>query len=192
MGSIIAARFELQDEAARAVNALVDAGFDRGRISSFFVNPAGQHDRFAVGGDRDKSPGAEETDKGAAAGVAAGAGAGAVAGVAAAPVAGPLGPVLGGLVGGHLGGLVGSLSATDDDPVPRRVAGMLVAVQLDESADVADSADAVNSAIEQRAMRVLQDLQGTDLERAEGQIRDGDWIDFDPLIPPQWVQGGVG
>ncbi|MDR6582515.1 hypothetical protein HBH1_01710 [Herbaspirillum sp. BH-1] len=189
MGSIIAARFELQDEAARAVKALVDAGFARERISSFFVNPAGQHDRFAVGGDRDKSPGAEETDKGAAAGVAAGAGAGAVAGVAAAPVAGPLGPVLGGLVGGHLGGLVGSLSATDDDPVPRRVAGMLVAVQLDESADVVDSAD---FALEQRAMRVLQDLQGTDLERAEGQIRDGDWIDFDPLIAPQWVQGGVG
>jgi len=192
MGSIIAARFELQDEAARAVNALVDAGFARERISSFFVNPAGQHDRFAVGGDRDKSPGAEETDKGAAAGVAAGAGAGAVAGVAAAPVAGPLGPVLGGLVGGHLGGLVGSLSATDDDPVPRRVAGMLVAVQLDESADVADSVDAADFAIEQRAMKVLQDLQGTDLERAEGQIRDGDWIDFDPLIAPQWVQGGVG
>ena len=186
MGSIIAARFELQDEAARAVNALVDAGFARERISSFFVNPAGQHDRFAVGGDRDKSPGAEETDKGAAAGVAAGAGAGAVAGVAAAPVAGPLGPVLGGLVGGHLGGLVGSLSATDDDPVPLRVAGMLVAVQLDDSAASADSA------VEQRAMRVLQDLQGADLERAEGQIRDGDWIDFDPLVEPQWIPAGVG
>ena len=130
MGSIIAARFELQDEAARAVNALVDAGFARERISSFFVNPAGQHDRFAVGGDRDKSPGAEETDKGAAAGVAAGAGAGAVAGVAAAPVAGPLGPVLGGLGGGHPGGLVGRLQATGGDPVARRGARLVVGGEL--------------------------------------------------------------
>jgi hypothetical protein len=179
MSSIIAARFELQDEAARAVSALVDAGFARERISSFFVNPAGQHDRFVVGGDRDKSPGAEETDKGAAAGVAAGAGAGAAAGVAAVPVAGPLGPVLGGLVGGHLGGLVGSLSATDDDPLPRRVAGMLVAVQVGQSGD---------ATLEQRAVKVLRDLQGLDLERAGGEIRDGDWIDFDPLSAARWVE----
>ena len=167
MSSIIAARFELQDEAARAVSALVDAGFARERISSFFVNPAGQHDRFVVGGDRDKSPGAEETDKGAA------------AGVAAVPVAGPLGPVLGGLVGGHLGGLVGSLSATDDDPLPRRVAGMLVAVQVGQSGD---------ATLEQRAVKVLRDLQGLDLERAGGEIRDGDWIDFDPLSAARWVE----
>ncbi|WP_343651657.1 hypothetical protein [Herbaspirillum sp.] len=176
MSTIIAARFEQQEQAAHAVEALVEAGFARERVSSFFVNPAGQHDRFAVGGDRGKSPGAEETDKGAAAGVAAGAGAGAAAGLAAAPVSGPLGPVLGGLVGGHLGGLVGSLSATDDDPAPRRLAGMLVAVALAEPAQ------------EQRAVRVLQQLQGSEVERAQGQIEQGDWIDFDPLRAPQPLQ----
>lgn len=175
MSTIIAARFDLQDEAAHAVSVLEEAGFARERISSFFVNPAGQHDRFAVGGDRDKSPGAEHTDSGAAAGVAAGAGAGAAAGLASTPVTGPLGPALGGLVGGHLGGLVGSLAATDDDPIPRRVAGMMVAVAAEQEQQAA------------QAIRLLQGLAGADLERAEGNIQEGDWTDFDPLSIPQPV-----
>ena len=175
MSTIIAARFDLQEEAAHAVSVLEEAGFERGRISSFFVNPAGQHDRFAVGGDRDKSPGAEETDRGAAAGVAAGAGAGAAAGLATAPVTGPLGAALGGLVGGHLGGLVGSLAATDDAPLPRRVAGMMVAIAV---ADEQQGSDVI---------RLLRGLQASDLERAEGSIREGDWVDFDPLSIPQAV-----
>lgn len=175
MSTIIAARFDLQEEAAHAVSVLEEAGFARARISTFFVNPAGQHDRFAVGGDRDKSPGAEDTDRGAAAGVAAGAGAGAAAGLATAPMTGPLGPALGGLVGGHLGGLVGSLAATDDDPLPRRVAGMLVAVAVGDPQQ------------EREAIRLLQALESADLERGEGTIREGDWIDFDPLSIPQPV-----
>ncbi|UWE14160.1 hypothetical protein [Herbaspirillum huttiense] len=173
MSTIIAARFDLQEDAAHAVSVLVDAGFARDRISSFFVNPAGQHDRFAVGGDRDKSPGAEDTDRGAAVGVAAGAGAGAAAGLATAPVTGPLGAALGGLVGGHLGGLVGSLAATDEVTPPRRLAGMLVAVAVEDEPQSL------------QVIRLLQGVDGSDLERAEGNIRAGDWIDFDPLSQPQ-------
>lgn len=179
MSTIIAARFELQEDASRAVEALVAAGYPRERISSFFVNPAGQHDRFALGGDRDKSPGAEDTDRGAAAGVAAGATAGAAAGLAAAPVAGPLGPALGGLVGGHVGGLVGSLGATDEHSAPRRAAGMLVAVQVgDQQA-------------EQKALDCLRSLHPEDIERAQGEIHAGDWDDFDPLVAPTWIQPPV-
>ncbi|QJQ00952.1 hypothetical protein [Herbaspirillum rubrisubalbicans] len=180
MTTIIAARFDLQEDAAQAVTALTEAGFAQRHISRFFVNPAGQHDRFALGGDRDKSPGAQDTDSGAVTGVAAGAGVGAAAGLATSPVTGPLGPALGGLVGGHVGGLVGSLSANDDDPAPRRAAGMRVAVA------VADGAE------QDKALRLLRSLGAVDIERSSGTIRDGDWIDFDPLSAPVPVEGAHG
>ena len=182
MSTIIAGHFQLQDEAARAVDELVGAGYARAGISSFFVNPAGQHDVFPVGGDRDKSPGAEATDQGVAAGAAAGAAAGIAVGAATAPATGPLGPALGGLVGGHVGGLVGTLSSTDDgdraaDPRPdnaqrRRAAGMLVAVQVQDEEQ------------ERRAIEVLQRLKADAIERNRGHIRNGDWEDFDPLAAP--------
>ncbi|MBP0597459.1 hypothetical protein J8I26_05045 [Herbaspirillum sp. LeCh32-8] len=175
MSIIIAGQFQLQDQAAQAVDSLVDAGYARAGISSFFVNPAGQHDTFPVGGDRNKSPGAEDTDKGAVAGAATGAAAGVAVGAVTAPVTGPAGPALGGLVGGHLGSLVGTLGATDDGIHRRRAAGMLVAVE------VADGEQ------EQRAIALLQELQADTIERNEGHIRNGDWEDFDPLAPPVLV-----
>src|SRR5262245_66575728 len=104
--TVIAGRFQLQDEVGHALDELLQAGFARERISSFYVNPSGQHSTYAIGGDREKSPGAEEAGKG----IAAGAAAGAAIGVATLPVLGPVGPVTGGLVGAHVGGLVGTLS----------------------------------------------------------------------------------
>lgn len=86
---------------------------------------------------------------------------------------GPLGAALGGLVGGHLGGLVGSLAATDEVTPPRRLAGMLVAVAVEDEPQSL------------QVIRLLQGVDGSDLERAEGNIRAGDWIDFDPLSQPQ-------
>jgi hypothetical protein len=170
MSTIIAGRFQLQDEATHAVDELLVAGYERGGISSFFVNPAGQHDTFPVGGDRDKSPGAEDTGRGAAAGAAVG--------LAAAPVSGPAGPALGGLVGGHLGSLVGTLGATEDSadhPQRRREAGMLVAVEV------------YGEEQERRAIEVLHRLHADAIERNQGHIRDGDWEDFDPLSPPALI-----
>ena len=38
-----------------------------------------------------------------------------------------------------------------------------------------------------QVIRLLQGVDGSDLERAEGNIRAGDWIDFDPLSQPQPV-----
>ncbi|EJM98630.1 hypothetical protein [Herbaspirillum sp. YR522] len=172
MSTIIAGHFQLQDQATQAVDALVRAGYPVERISSFFVNPAGQHDTFAVGGDRDKSPGAEDTDKGVATGVGAGAATGAAVGAATAPVTGPLGAVLGGLVGGHVGGLVGTLASTDDAQRPRRASGMLVAVEVGDDHQ------------ERRAIDVLRDVRAQQIERSEGHISGGDWRDFDPLSAP--------
>lgn len=185
MSSIIFGRFQLQDEVQYAVSKLVQAGYPREAICSFYLNPAGQHDVYPIGGDRDKSPGAERTGAGLAAGVAVGAGMGAGVGTAVVPV---IGPMLGSLVGAHLGGLVGSLDATkdsggkdakedeNDSSQEIRKSGMRVAVA------VADSRQ------EKAAAELLEALGTTDMERGNGAIADGDWHDFDPLSKPCYIK----
>ena len=103
MSSIIVGRFQLQDETEHAVDQLVLAGHPRTAIATFYLNPAGQHDLYPIGGDRDKSPGASDTDVGVVAGAGAGAVVGAGAGAVLAPVTGPVGPILGTLAGAHVG-----------------------------------------------------------------------------------------
>ena len=66
MAHIIAARLQEQDQIANAVAALKDAGFNEASISSFYVNPPGQHDLFPLGGDREDSPGAKDAEIGRA------------------------------------------------------------------------------------------------------------------------------
>jgi hypothetical protein len=176
MSTIIAGRFEQQTQASDAVGELVNAGFQSDQVSAFFVNPAGQHDTFTIGGDRDESPGAEDTGKGVSAGLASGAAIGAAIGAATTPLTGPLGAVTGAFVGAHVGSLAGSLGSTDDDNDPNllrhRRSGMIVAVTV--PAEVAWQG---------KAVEILQSLGADDIERAEGTIANGDWQDFDPISP---------
>nr|WP_314546963.1 hypothetical protein [uncultured Massilia sp.] len=184
MSMIIAGHFQLQDEVAQARRALVDAGFDGERISGFYLSQPGQHDMTPLGGDHIHSPGAKESPEGVAQGAAAGAAVGAVAGAATAPVTGPIGPVVGGLVGAHVGSLFSFSKMKDAGereeggraPVENRHAGMLVAVAFDDAAQ------------ESRAVDVLRSLGATQIERAKGNIVDGDWADFDPASAPDIIR----
>jgi len=56
-----------------------------------------------------------------------------------------------------------------------REAGMLIAVALGGEAEQA------------RAVEVFRRLDASQLERAQGNISDGDWTDFDPLSMPVFV-----
>lgn len=173
MTVIIAGRFTQQDEVQQAIAALQLAGAPSEQISSFYVNPAGQHDLFPVGGDRDESPGSEDSDKGTATGL----GVGGVIGGAAGAAGGPLAAVTGALVGAHIGSLVGSLSGTDEDKdiPPLRQSGMLVAVSVSSEEE------------EKKAIDTFRALAATCVERSEGNIVNGDWTDFDPLSSPRFV-----
>lgn len=180
MTTIIAGHFQLQDEIADARIALLGAGFPAERISSFYVNPPGQHDLHQLGGDHGKSPGAKESDEGVLQGGAAGAVAGAVVGSAAIAVAGPLGPVVGALVGAHVGSLY-SLNKMKDRGEPDedggnvhqpRKSGMMIAVAV------------AGPEQEQQALALLRRLGAHDIERAEGGISGGDWRDFNPNSLP--------
>ena len=191
MHTIIAGRFQQQSEVQRALAEMLRAGFNEDQISAFYVNPPGMHDRYMIGGDRDKSPGAEESEEGTSKGMAAGGALGAAVGAVTTPVTGPLGAITGALVGAHLGNLAGTLGEMKDDgernesaASPLRHAGMLIAVSVPEPSK------------EPVAIDVLRSLGAADIERAEGTIVDGDWKDFDPVTPPTLVdypaQSGPG
>lgn len=184
MTTIIAGRFDLQDEVARATAELEQAGFHREHIASFYFNPPGMHANFPVGGDQDESPGAEDASKGLAAGTTAGGAVGVAVGAATAPVVGPLGPALGGLVGAHVGNLIGSASQMkEEDQIeaehgnqrPRRGAGMMVAVSVSDDR-TRDS-----------AIEALRRCGAQDIEVAQGTIAESDWRDFDPVSEPNLV-----
>jgi hypothetical protein len=184
MSMIIAGHFQLQEDVERARRALLDAGFASERISGFYLSQPGQHDQTPIGGDHIQSPGAKETPEGLAKGATAGAAVGAVAGAATAPVTGPLGPIVGGLVGAHVGSLfsfskmkeAGEREEGGRAPVENRHAGMLVAVAFDDTG------------LEGKAVDVLRGLGATQIERARGNIVDGDWADFDPGSAPDIIR----
>jgi hypothetical protein len=184
MSMIIAGHFQLQEEVERARHALLDAGFAGERICGFYLNQPGQHDQTLIGGDHIQSPGAKETPEGVVKGAGAGAAVGVVAGAATSPVTGPLGPIVGGLVGAHVGSLfsfskmkeAGEKEEGGRAPVENRHAGMLIAVAFDDAG------------MEAQAVDVLRGLGATQIERARGNIVDGDWADFDPGSAPDIIR----
>lgn len=179
MANIIAGRFDQLTSADEARAEILRAGFNEEQVTTFYVNPPGQHDMTPIGGDEIESEGAEHTERGIRKGGLAGGAVGVAVGLATMPAIGPIAPLVGALVGAHGGDLAGSLSETEDDgganSLPFRRAGMMLAV-------TAGSQDE-----EERAVRVLRALNAQDIERAEGTIANGDWEDFDPLQPPRLV-----
>lgn len=186
MNTIIAGRFELQDQGEEVLRALQQAGFPTAAMTLFYVNPDGQHDLYPIGGDDDDSPGARDADKGAATGGGLGAAAGLAVGAAAATVAGPAGIAAAAGVGAYTGSLAGAVNSTnkesevdeavDDGESARKLterhAGIHVAVRV-------DGTDAPNDA-QALALHTLKTHAAIDIEQAEGLLEDGSWKDFDP------------
>jgi len=180
--TIVAGRFEEAASAQRAIDALVAKGFHRTDASQFFVNPAGQHDRLPTGGDQFADAEASKAHVGAGVGAAAG---GAV-GVAAAAAIPGLGPALAlGIValGAYTGSFAGAMAKLGDDSEaqerdasPGRKGGGMVAVRV------------LNEEAVRVAVETLRENGAQDVERAEGEWRDGTWKDFDPLQPPDTVR----
>ena len=183
MSIIIAGHFETQEDAAAASSALSQSGFTTERVSTFYLSQAGQHDMTPIGGDNQLSPGAKETPTGVLQGGATGGAIGAAIGAATIPLTGPAGPIVGGLVGAHVGSLfsftkmkeAGEHEEGGRAPVEQRKAGMLVAVAFDDAGD------------ESRAVDVLRRLGAVQIERARGNIVNGDWADFDASLPPEII-----
>ena len=190
MSTIIAGRFEEEAKARHAPEVLEDSGFPAERITTFFVTPAGQHDRHGTPADPFASAGAHHAGTGAVVGAAAGSGVGAVVGLAATPLLGPAAPIAGAAIGAYVGSLAGAVNALDPPEQesggptnpelmtqerPPRKSGFLVAVNAESPADQA------------RAIKVLRSAGACEVERAEGEIVGGTWDDFDPIAAPRLV-----
>ena len=180
MSTIIAGLFGSLADAEGAIARLEHAGVASAHLTTFALNPPGQHGTYPIGGDRDESPGAKQADAGAAKGVVAGGVMGAIAGVVAIPFVGPLAVPVAAGVGAYTGSLVGALNGTNDNPGRvdeyLRTAGTMVAVNASAS-DVASETIA----------RILKENNAVEVEDAEGAWANGTWTDFDPLRPPHRV-----
>ncbi len=192
MATILAARVETQQRADELMAQLHARGVARRDMQAFYVNPPGQHGAYPIGGDMDADTGTEESALGQATGVAAGAAAGLAAGAVAGAAMPPLAPIIAiamAGVGAHVGGMAGALASTrtaeeekqetetatpDADAVNMRRGGMMLAVRVDP-------------ANEQSVITVMTAAAVEDLERAQGDWQDGQWVDFDPLKPPHKI-----
>ena len=176
MTRILAGTYDTATRAGAAMRALIAAGVPHHRLASFHNNPPGQHGTFPIGGDEHADPEARGVGKRAAAGAGIGAGIG--AGVGAA-----VGGVLGAAAGTGVGALAGALAGTytglehnaDEHPpgLDRRPAGIVVAVAA--PAEISDD----------RVFSILKANEPIALEESEGEVRDGEWKDFDPLAVPR-------
>lgn len=183
MSTIIAGRFETFARAETTATRLRARGVRQDDLTMFYVNPPGQHGRYPIGGDEAADPAARKAGAGAGRGIAIGGAVGLGAGVCVLaalrgtldmqPPSWVLALVLAfsAGVGAYIGSLVGALSRTAQGDVPVRHAGVLLAahVSADNTALVANE---------------LRQNGAQDVERAEGQWRDGRWEDFDPLSSP--------
>ena len=192
MATIIAARVETQQRADDLMAQLQSRGIAVDDMQAFYVNPPGQHGTYPIGGDVDADTGTEESNVGQASGIAAGAAAGLAAGAIAGAAIPPLAPIIAVAmagVGAHVGGMAGALASTrtsDEekqrtetrlpatDAVDMRRGGMTLAVRVD-------------SATEKTVIDLLTAAAVEDLERAQGDWQNGEWLDFDPLSPPHKI-----
>jgi predicted lipid-binding transport protein (Tim44 family) len=181
MTDIVAGRFEQQGDAQAAVERLMRHGFRRDDVSSFFVNPPGQHGKFAIGGDRNVSPGARGAGVAALGGALLGGVLGFVFGMAASHVFGLVATITGMVAGAYLGMLAGALARLQDRPRARQREGDAAEVR---HSGIMVAAHTPTATSRDEAMRTLQSSGAIEVEAAEGDWHDGRWADFDPAAPP--------
>lgn len=187
MSLIIAARFETFDAAQIAAAALMDAGVPAESLHTFFVNPAGAHDRYPMGGDMAADPNAKGAPFGAVTGAAAVGVVGAIVGaVIGFTVADSMLPIIGGAgVGAYIGSLAGAMAALGKDR-PRRSAREAAEVKAKEGRQSGVML-AVHTSPERESevATILRKSGGAEVERARGRWQNGKWEDFDPLLSPE-------
>jgi len=155
MATIIAAGLQLQSQAEDAVKQLISAGYAPEKVTSFYVNPPGQHALYPIGGDHYQSPGTTEKDGKSTA----------FAEVAEA--------VIGVTHDKENAAPVNNTGNADRTPLYR--AGMLVAVEVSGQAD------------QDKVAALFAQLGARDIEKAEGEIVEGEWLDFDPFSEPCYL-----
>lgn len=182
METIIAGRFDTWEKAEETTQALLNAkAVGKEDICTFYVGPPGHHASYPIGGDQHTDPDAGEAHNKSIVGGAVGAG---LAGLATLP-AGPAAAATGAVVGAYAGSLVGSLQGMhekDDHPhqaKTMRSAGVMLATKINAA-----------TAAEAAVVHILRQQGAQDIEKTEGEWRNGEWADFDPVAPPRLLDTG--
>jgi len=171
---IIAGRFETKVKADVAAAAIVRY-VDRSDICVFHNNAPGQHGTGLSSGQSEANAGLEAgSGTSAATAIAAGLTAG-VVGMAGGPIV----ALAAAGVAAYTGSLVGAMEGMQDEEsrelLNLRPAGIILAIRIP------------GPGIERFVINDLRKADAKDIEQADGQWRDGDWIDFDPVRPPNLV-----
>lgn len=175
MDHIIAGRFETKAKADAAA-AIITRYVDQHDICIFHNNPPGQHGVLPMGGDEEASPGADKAqDSSATAAIAAGLVAGAI-GLAGGPVT----ALAAAGVAAYTGSLLGSMEGASENGAPgtlpvARPAGVIIAIRIALPAN------------EKLVIDALRIFGAEDIEKAEGEWRDSDWVDFNPIQAPRLI-----
>jgi hypothetical protein len=188
MPNIIAGRFKTQAEADSALAAAKAAGVQPEDVTTFYVNPPGQHAIYPVGGDSHHDEGTKHAGASATAAAAIGSVAGLALGTATGAAFGEpgfmaAGAIAGAGVGGYVGSLAGGLTgsrggkpgqATVEEPVAH-LAGVVVAVHVGGGVPIDE------------VVRALRNSGALEVEQTQGEWRDGTWADFDPRRTPDRI-----
>jgi hypothetical protein len=174
MEHIIAGRFETKAKADAAAATIIRY-VDRGDICIFHNNPPGQHGNDMIAETENINPGLKADGESAVTtALAAGMAAGAI-GMAGGPVV----ALAAAGVAAYTGSLVGAMGGMQDEQslqLPQlRPAGVILAVRI------------ARAPSEKLVIDDLRNSGAEDIERAEGQWRNGDWVDFNPVQEPHLV-----
>ena len=174
MEHIIAGRFQTKAKADAAAAEIVRY-VDRTAICIFHNNPPGQHGTLMAGGAEVVDPGSKSAGESA---VGTALAAGLTAGVIGL-VGGPVTALAAAGVAAYTGSLVGAMGGMGNEQshqLPNlRPAGVILAVRI------------ARSASEKFVIADLRNCGAEDVEQAEGEWRDGDWVDFNPVQVPRLV-----
>jgi hypothetical protein len=186
MARIVCAHFDETLKADAAVRSLMEAGFPRAEIDSFYNPPPGQHATYPLGGDVGADSGTRRAGPGAALGAAIGAALGAVlaflavrAGVMPGAGWSAVSVVFGAGIGAYIGSFIGGVAVMKRGAPPSvkprhgmdAPAGRMIATLITRPEQ------------EARAIDVLRTSGARHLWRAEGTWRNGSWLDYDPRAP---------
>ena len=174
MEQIIAGRFETKARADAAAAAIIRY-IDRTDICIFHNNPPGQHGTAMTSGEPEGDPGsAAASGSSASTALAAGMTAGAI-GLAGGPVV----ALAAAGVAAYTGSLIGAMGGMQDEQSHKlpnlRPAGVILAVRI------------ARPGSEKFVIGDLRNGGAEDIEQAQGEWRDGDWVDFNPVQEPHLV-----
>ena len=187
MARIVAGLFEDQVAAESAIGLLGERGVDHCDVTTFIVNPPGMHHGLPLGGDEVADVGARDGEGGALKGAAVGGAVGIAAGLLATPLVGPVAIAAGIGAGALVGSVAGAAHAMGERSDALAVAQMPTA----RPGGVMVAVNAGNSD-ESRIVDALQVSGAKLVEVDEGEWVGGEWLDFDPVQPPQHVVALTG